>query len=79
MYSARVVLAAIALLAGLPAVAAPEYGHVEFANSGAPAARPTSSRVWLYCMILSTSPPQPPFAEPNRRIRISRWRTGVRR
>ncbi len=39
MYSARVVLAAIALLAGLPAVAAPEYGHVEFANSGAPAAQ----------------------------------------
>ena len=40
MCSTRVVLAAIAFLVGLPAVAAPEYGHVEFANSGAPAAQP---------------------------------------
>jgi hypothetical protein len=39
MLSVRVVLATVAILVGLPAVAAPEYGHVEFANSGAPAAR----------------------------------------
>src|ERR1700722_3228803 len=36
MFSVRVVLAAVGFFAGLPAVAAPEYGHVEFANSGAP-------------------------------------------
>jgi tetratricopeptide (TPR) repeat protein len=39
MFSVRVVLAAAAFLVGFPAVAAPEYGHVEFANSGAPAAQ----------------------------------------
>ena len=39
MRSVRVVLAAAALLAGLPTVAAPEYGQVEFANSGSAAAQ----------------------------------------
>ena len=33
----KMVLVSLALILGLPAVAAPEYGHVEFANSGAPA------------------------------------------
>jgi tetratricopeptide (TPR) repeat protein len=37
--SLKVVLVAIASIAGLPAVAASQYGHVEFANSGAPAAQ----------------------------------------
>ena len=35
----RIVLAAAALLVEMPAVASPEYGHVEFANSGSPAAQ----------------------------------------
>jgi tetratricopeptide (TPR) repeat protein len=39
MHSLRVVLATVAFLVGLPAVAAPEFGHVEFATSGAPAAQ----------------------------------------
>jgi tetratricopeptide (TPR) repeat protein len=39
MFSLKVVLATVALLVGPLAVAAPEYGHVEFANSGAPAAQ----------------------------------------
>jgi tetratricopeptide (TPR) repeat protein len=39
MHSVRVALAAVAFLAGLPAVAGNDYGHVEFANSGAPAAQ----------------------------------------
>jgi tetratricopeptide (TPR) repeat protein len=39
MISVRVVLAIAAFLVGLSAVAAPEYGHVEFANSGAPTAQ----------------------------------------
>jgi tetratricopeptide (TPR) repeat protein len=39
MFSRRVVLASVALLSGLPALAAAEYGHVEFANSGAPTAQ----------------------------------------
>jgi hypothetical protein len=39
MFSVGVVLATVAFLVGFPAVAAPEYGHVEFANSGAPAAQ----------------------------------------
>lgn len=39
MPSLRIVLATVALLAGHLALAAPEYGHVEFANSGAPAAQ----------------------------------------
>ena len=33
----KMVLVSVALILGVPAVAAPEYGHVEFANSGAPA------------------------------------------
>jgi len=39
MFSARGVLATVAFLAGWSAVAAPEYGHVAFANSGAAAAQ----------------------------------------
>jgi tetratricopeptide (TPR) repeat protein len=39
MHSMKVVLAAVAFIVGHPAVAAPEYGHVEFANSGAPTAQ----------------------------------------
>ena len=39
MQSLKLVLVIVALIAGLPAVAASEYGHVEFANSGAPAAQ----------------------------------------
>src|ERR1700690_1617633 len=39
MHSLKVVLAAVPLIVGHPAVAAPEYGHVEFANSGAPTAQ----------------------------------------
>jgi tetratricopeptide (TPR) repeat protein len=35
----RSVFLTVALLVGLPALAAPEYGHVEFANSGAVAAQ----------------------------------------
>ena len=35
----KVLLVNLALIVGLPAVAAPEYGHVEFANSGASAAQ----------------------------------------
>ena len=37
--SLKVVLIAVVLIAGLPAVAASEYGHVEFDNSGAAAAQ----------------------------------------
>src|SRR3977135_4040815 len=37
MHSLRVVLAAVAFLVGLPAIAAPEFGHVALANSGAAA------------------------------------------
>jgi tetratricopeptide (TPR) repeat protein len=39
MFSVRVVLATVAFFVGLPATAAPEYGHVEFVNSGAPRAQ----------------------------------------
>jgi tetratricopeptide (TPR) repeat protein len=39
MISVRVVLAIVAFLVALSALAAPEYGHVEFANSGAPTAQ----------------------------------------
>lgn len=35
----KVVLVSLGLILGLPAIAAPEYGHVEFANSGAAAAQ----------------------------------------
>ncbi len=39
MHSVKIVLVTVALLIALPAIAAPEYGHVEFANSGAPQAQ----------------------------------------
>jgi tetratricopeptide (TPR) repeat protein len=39
MFSVRVALAIVGFFGGLPAVAAPQYGHVEFANSGAPTAQ----------------------------------------
>jgi hypothetical protein len=39
MHSMRSVLVTVTLMSGLPAIAAPEYGHVEFANSGAPQAQ----------------------------------------
>ena len=39
MHSLRLALAAAALILALPAVATDSYGHVEFANSGAPAAQ----------------------------------------
>jgi tetratricopeptide (TPR) repeat protein len=39
MNSPKVLLAIAALFVGLPSTAAPEYGHVEFANSGAPTAQ----------------------------------------
>jgi len=39
MHSLKVVLATVAFIVGHSAVAAPEYGHVEFANSGAPTAQ----------------------------------------
>ena len=39
MHWLRVVLAAAAFLLGSPAFAAPEFGHVEFSNSGAPTAQ----------------------------------------
>jgi tetratricopeptide (TPR) repeat protein len=39
MHSVRVVLATVACIVGLPGFAANEYGHVEFANSGAPVAQ----------------------------------------
>lgn len=35
----KAVLVSLGLILGLPAIAAPEYGHVEFANSGAAAAQ----------------------------------------
>jgi tetratricopeptide (TPR) repeat protein len=39
MFSIRIVFAAAAFLIALPAIAANDYGHVEFANSGAPTAQ----------------------------------------
>jgi len=39
MHSVKAVLVTVAFMIGLPAIAAPEYGHVEFANSGAPQAQ----------------------------------------
>ena len=39
MHAIRLALAAAAFILALPAVAADRYGHVEFANSGAPAAQ----------------------------------------
>jgi hypothetical protein len=39
MRAVRIVFAAAAFLAGLPTVAAPQYGHVEFANSGSASAQ----------------------------------------
>ncbi len=39
MHLLRLMLATVAFIVGLPAVAADGYGHVEFTNSGAPAAQ----------------------------------------
>ena len=39
MYVFAVMVAACLLLAGSPAAAADGYGHIEFANSGAPSAQ----------------------------------------
>jgi tetratricopeptide (TPR) repeat protein len=39
MHSLKILIVTLAFIIGPPAVAAPEYGHVEFANSGAPTAQ----------------------------------------
>src|ERR1700729_4006043 len=39
MFSVRVVAATLGFFVGLTAVAAPQFGHAEFANSGAPTAQ----------------------------------------